>query len=1453
MNTNQLKSNKNFSPKSSGFSKIRSGIFLILFAFALQVQAQKAVPELKWTGNLKCFLESSATVADINNDGRDEAVVASQEELIAVGKDGKVLWHWRTKGRFMTYPAILKRAGQPALIYAGDGSGQLSCLDGSGKVVWQAMLNAGTEWSAGVLADLNGDGKTELIQTDVKGTVWIFDALTGKVLNKTSVGNQPVSPAVGDLNGDGKPEIALATNDGSVTVLDKNLALLWKKKIGGFTESWSTSAPVMFSASDGRNYLVAASGSGEIFCFDADGNTVWNYPTKVPVASSVSVGDFDLDGQADIFLVTQSGLIYRFDEHGNVIWKIDMQGRSLAPGAIADINGDGKPEYILSTQQGHFLILNQNGDIIFDRQMPSRTINVTPSLGHINGNAQKTDLFMTGGEAGLAYCFETSVPVNSLEQWTSYRCNIQNTGSWFGLTKSDRIRMIPQNLGWNRVLAGGQIQFNIYNPSPDSRPLKASAYCLCPDGSKSSAVVDVQGKLGQLFLPVDVTQPGDYQFNWKLKSQDGKTLLEGSREINIKPFANDQALAEQAVNTLNASAQTVSEELPLSALALKKEAFTIETEASRVAVLQKRVPESDAIHVQATVDATSKLNTQAQRALKISSAVEKAAGQGKSTSLIAFEGTVWENRNVEKQIPEKAENPLSIRHRVVRGEHQPVPLDVFNVTDHTLNVRIVPDNPDTAIHVRFLHSINVPTSLGEESWDALPEMDESGIISVPSLASREIWLDIETGEAVTGRHELNFTLQALNGAGVLDAPTNPHDVQAPETKVRISLDILPFKMAPSGTIRMCTWSPSEGPEINDLLAHGNNVFVISQPRLNYDEKNEISEINYKDFDRITSRFSGKDVFFLITGIPGIKAEFGSDLYKKQLEIYLKDLVSHLSGNGIDTKHFALYPFDEPGGNGWNVVNQLVKFAGMVKAVNPDILMYVDGGGELPMFQAMSKYLDIWSPSFDWLADKNPVMDIMHTTGKALWSYNCSYGSSRPVGPNTKNINLFYEYRTAALFAIRNGASGIGFWCYNLTNENMWSRAKMEYNLIYPGITGPVTSRRWEAVREGIEDARIVAALQEYLKPGSKVDKSVREKIEHLVLVSLPGLVDPAAQAVKIGQSREVFDLLGNDAKMNDFRNEMLDCIQALIESKPELQGRNWAEKLGFPSGKKVLLLHMDDAGMCPEANTAVENYIGNRQINSTAVMMPCPNAKAMIDWAKDHPAADIGIHLTLTSEWETYRWGPVSNSSKVPGLIDPDGKLWHEVPDVVQHASSKEVETEIRAQIDQAMNWGYRPSHIDTHMGTLYGSPEYVKVFLKTAEEYRLPANAIDLSDPQVVKYFKKAGYPITNEVINMMGKYQLPKLDNFTSVPEGKTYDEKRENFFSLVKSLNPGLTEIIFHPSVETENLKTITHSWQQRVWESQLFADPVVQKFLKDEGIIITDWKEIMKRYDEKEEEN
>jgi predicted glycoside hydrolase/deacetylase ChbG (UPF0249 family) len=311
----------------------------------------------------------------------------------------------------------------------------------------------------------------------------------------------------------------------------------------------------------------------------------------------------------------------------------------------------------------------------------------------------------------------------------------------------------------------------------------------------------------------------------------------------------------------------------------------------------------------------------------------------------------------------------------------------------------------------------------------------------------------------------------------------------------------------------------------------------------------------------------------------------------------------------------------------------------------------------------------------------------------------------------------------------------------------------------------------------------------------------------------------------------------------------LPWLVAIVAGSSLAQAETWGQKLGYPADKKVLILHADDIGMCYEANQAAKAYLTANQIQSAALMVPCPWYNEMADWYKEHPDLDLGLHLTLTSEWRWYRWGPVADRSKVRGLIDPDGYLWKSVEGVAAKASAGEVEAEVRAQVERAIAKGTRPGHIDTHMGTLYARPDYTRAYMKVAQEFHIPAMVIEQT-PEISARFRKLGYPITDESLKLNGEYKLPKLDDFFPAPEGKAYEEKREKFFELVRSLKPGITEIIFHPSVETEGLKKITNSWQQRVWEARMFADPEVQAFFQREGILFTNWKEMMRRFDARE---
>ncbi|UCD37293.1 MAG: polysaccharide deacetylase family protein [Fidelibacterota bacterium] len=305
------------------------------------------------------------------------------------------------------------------------------------------------------------------------------------------------------------------------------------------------------------------------------------------------------------------------------------------------------------------------------------------------------------------------------------------------------------------------------------------------------------------------------------------------------------------------------------------------------------------------------------------------------------------------------------------------------------------------------------------------------------------------------------------------------------------------------------------------------------------------------------------------------------------------------------------------------------------------------------------------------------------------------------------------------------------------------------------------------------------------------------------------------------------------------------CYRADISPTPVVtEGQTWGERLGFPRDKRVLILHADDLGMCVEANEAGARYLADDRIQSGAIMMPCPASQAMAEWYRRHPTKDIGIHLTLNSEWETYRWDPVTDTAQVPGLIDPEGFMWRDWR-VLRSATPEEVELEIRGQIEKALSLGIKPSHIDTHMGTLLMTAGYAEVYMDIAMEYGLPAMVIEFSEP-IVERFRSIGFIIDEEVLKLAANYPLPKLDDYYMISDGESYEDKKQKFYELVQSLQPGITEIIFHPSVESDNLKSITDTWQQRAWEAQLFYDDEVTEFLENEGVLFTTWKDIMTRF-------
>ncbi|MCC6490056.1 MAG: PQQ-binding-like beta-propeller repeat protein [Candidatus Hydrogenedentes bacterium] len=1124
---------------------------------------QESMP-LLWQTDVGTYLESGPSVADLNGDGLYETILAGREEIIALNGAGQELWRWKGPGRFMTYPSVWVREGQSPLLYAGDTSGTLTCLDGAGAVVWQAKLEGRLEWCAAAITRAEPGKPPRVIEGSTTGQVCAFDAQSGDVLWKSAIEGAPANPSLCDLNGDGLEEIAMTTGLGLLYLLNADGSIQWEVPLDSPSQTWATCSPVIFADPSHSARIVTGSSSGRLYCAAADGTLVWTRDLKGPMSSGISAGDIDLDGNTDLFAVTQLGVLYRLDIDGHVRWEIDTQGRSLAAGALVDCNGDGLLEYVLCTQNGHLMVFDDGGEVIAEQHFPHRTINVTPTFADITPASPGLEMVLSGGEFGLALCFATTAPADALMQWSTYRADARKTGAWIGAGASrapsassvaamkkqplakrgpSEASMQPLNIENRTLLSGEPLEFEIINRLPAPAEPIATAICIYPDGRRQVARTPLLGEHAKLALDVEPLQAGEYQISWKVESRPGVLLASGSWKTKVIPMSGERSLAEAALNTLQSVADGLPEEQSGTAGALRREAVLLK------ATLELLPQDLSTLADEQLLAEAAGLVRSSRRALALSEAARIACTPDSDGSLIVSEGDLWESRGVGDLVPAKAANPLELQRRVVPGEHDALSLKLFNTTSRELQVRVQAATESAGVKLRALHSVAVPTAAGNESWDALPPLDNSNVVSVPSRATREVWIDVDFGGASPGDVLVKVDCIALNASTVMHGQA-PRNAAPPLVSVQVKYAVLPFQMAPPESMRLCAWASLTADNVEDMLSHGNNVFVLPHGAPQYIEGQEDFSIDFSSLEAKASLLCGRGAFLLLNGVPSLRGEPGSPQRVADLRSILEREEVRLRELGFPRGTYALYPVDEPAGNGWAHVNEVVEFGKLVREIDPTIPIYVNGGGEVPMFEAMAPYTDIWCPALTMLPEETPLMKLVRDSGKTLWTYNCAYTYARPTGPNIKDMHNVAEFRTQALFALRYGATGIGYWSYNL-GDDMWSRVEFEYPLVYKGAKEPVTSRRWEAVREGIEDYRICAALQAALEDASvaPIPDALRTRIQALLDTRLPRLVDQCYAEMVRGLGRLMQEQSLNEGSLNAFRAEMLDCVEALATSR----------------------------------------------------------------------------------------------------------------------------------------------------------------------------------------------------------------------------------------------------------------------------------------------------------------
>src|SRR5437660_930043 len=176
-----------------------------------------------------------------------------------------------------------------------------------------------------------------------------------------------------------------------------------------------------------------------------------------------------------------------------------------------------------------------------------------------------------------------------------------------------------------------------------------------------------------------------------------------------------------------------------------------------------------------------------------------------------------------------------------------------------------------------------------------------------------------------------------------------------------------------------------------------------------------------------------------------------------------------------------------------------------------------------------------------------------------------------------------------------------------------------------------------------------------------------------------------------------------------------------VSAATQTPAKPLAERLGYPPGAKLLIVHADDLGMAHSVDAASVKAFESGLVTSGSIMVPCPWFPEIAVYARSHPEADLGLHLTLTSEWSLYRWGPVLTKDRAASLFDEGGYFYPTEDVAAAHISAREAEAEIRAQIERARAYGIQPTHLDSHMGTLYQNKELFDALMRVARDNGLP------------------------------------------------------------------------------------------------------------------------------------
>ena len=1056
-----------------------------------------------------------AACGDIDGDGNAEIVAATvRGRIVALSGDGQPKWRYETHHPFGDFAnVVLARrpdgAGCDVLIHHRDG--WLTCLNGKGRHRWSFRIAEPGHISAPAVGDINGDGKLEYVcGIDAERVIALTSEgrLLWEFASPDEFGREP--PIIADADRDGKPEV----------------------------------------------YTLKGGATSAVFCLDgATGKSLWVVPIGSKCYCALTAADINADGHDEILAATKYNQVIAISHKGQVLWQTTMGGSGVfSSPVVGDIDGDGRLEIVVGTRgasaDGNSVyVLDTKGNLLGGYPQ-NRGADSAKVIADINRDGL-LEVVASSSDTIYAYQFGKPTKLGAV-RWPCYRANAALTGCQLPLRPAQasapqvaiapKGTLLPQSL--EPILGETEITAAWSVPTPRSGYVEVTL--VDPQGMRVTQAFRTAPDRQSVELQLPFGHGGRYGIAARLlDTAEHRGLVEETRQLIYEPLAAERKTVAAALESLTAASSTIPATAPIAGelerrrSSLRAVLGSLEARLGSVA--------ADAPIPQTVLDAAAALRAETGREEGFARFARKVAAAAPNLLVAVWQDTdPWDNADPRDELPTMASDTFVFSAWAYGDQREDFCLNLMGLGPERFKVRVEPADlvgPDGAKapwekHLHLLEVVWMPTTLNPTPVpDMLPGMNRGYTIEIAPGSFAQLWIVVDTEDLTPGAWTISLHLQSLA-------------MSAAAADATLHLDVLPVALPYPYPWKMCNWAwPTSFPEplrdriIENLISHGSNVMYAPTPSRACDAQGRLlGEVDWAPLDSLVAKAKPGDPFLFFGPLPlngpaGMTQD--SPIWKNAYKQWMNEFVAHLASIGIDYRHFAFYPVDEPGNSGHTSIEQLIAAAKILREADPRAPIYADPAGgayTAEWIRELDPWVDVWAPA-SGLSSRADIHEIISTRNRRVWMYDAP-GNVRMLSP-------LGFYRRQPWSALRDGARGSGFWVYYSTN--LWAVGathEPDYGTVAIDRTDVVDSRRWRAAHDGVQDVTAVLLLDEAIADAEKLG------IEPELCTRAKATRAETVAAVTAGEDAEVLPFEVLQRSRRQIANALLALRRAIAAKKP---------------------------------------------------------------------------------------------------------------------------------------------------------------------------------------------------------------------------------------------------------------------------------------------------------------